>query len=252
MAKLVVHQLPTTSSTATLSVVDADRPLDEAELEAESKAERYSITEYPRINPMPGTLSWLLRNFKGGNEAVYNFLCEAQNSNDSKFIKNFRILYNSMDEYSKKRIDIWDILCRKYEIRIKKFWAAIQEGMFDNNDALTQYALSGYKPQFVELLTRLVEKKGRTADIRLLAECLGLSKGQVFQVFDQRTNNSLNVQINNNGNGSVPNFAKSIKRTEAPKLELIGDEEEQLQLTEGKQDYIDTEFSVVEEREKVA
>lgn len=239
---------------ATFPLIDNDRPLDETEVEAEQKAVRFSLAKYNRIKPIPGTLGFLLRNIRGGNEAVMNFLEETEdNGKTRKFIREFNIIWKLMDEFSKKRVDIFDILCIKYNVNKKKFWGALQEGMFDNNDALAASALSGYKPDFVELLIKLAKNSRNHQDRKLLAQALGITKDTpLISITDNSRREVKNVQVNI---GNVPSFASSIRRTEKNitkdnSLELE-EGKEQLALGEGNKDYIDTEFSVVEEQEMI-
>jgi len=231
------------AKTATLKLVENDRPLDAEEIEAEELAAYFPISKFKRIKPLPGTLAFYLRNFKGRNEAVANFLINLRKTNNSAWLRDFCKLWPALDDYSKKRIDVFDLFCNKFGVRIEKFWGVLQESIFWHNDALTQTALSEYKPQFVEILKKHVDKPKNAADRKLMAEALNLTKGAQFTVNETHVRNQINnTQINNVSN--VPSFAKSIRRTE-----VNGSKPKELE--EGKQDYIDTEFSVKEEKEKV-
>jgi hypothetical protein len=223
------------AKTATYNLKDADRPLSEEEEEAEQKAESFPIHKYPKIKPIPGTLAYMFRNIKGGNESIIEFMRNAASSNNAKFLKNFLILWNNMDEYSRKRIDIFDTLCRKYGVPNKKFWGVVQEGMFDYNDQLTQAALMGHKPEFVDLLRRMAAKERNAADRRLLAEALQLTAKQepLIKVEDKSVHTTNNLNLN-----QVPSFVSSVRKTSMPDLP------DRKALTEGKQDYIDADFYV--------
>lgn len=231
----------------TLSLIDNDRPLSEAELEAETKAIRFSKKEYPSIVPISGTLGFLLRNLQGGNASVVEFLKESSEVNSTKFIKNFLTLWNVMDEYSKKRIDLWDILCAKFSIKRKKFWGVIQEGMFDHNDALSQIALSGKKAAFIDLLWRMSKLPKNNKDRQLLAEALGITKDTPLI---SMTDNSIHETTNNTKieiSASLPSFASSMRRIDkfGKSLEVT---KEVLALPESKQEYIEGEIVKEDER----
>lgn len=236
---------------ATYSLKNADRPLDEKEEEAEEKAQTFSRQIYRRIPPIPGTLAYMLRNLRGGNESVIEFLrwaASGEKGNRTQFIKTFLILWENMDEFSRRRPDIFDHLCRKHDIPYKRFWGVLQEGMFDCNDQITQTALSGHKPQFVERLMQLAEKEKNHQDRKLLSDAMKLTETQPLIKIEDK---SKHLTVNQN---MIPSFSQSIKRSE----ESINHENIAMpaprELTEGEQDYIDVEtFTYAEEEfEKAA
>jgi hypothetical protein len=225
---------------ATYNLKDAGRPLNEAEEEAEEKAVKFNRMVYRRIPPVPGTLAFMLRNLKGGNESVIEFLKwarDGQNGTKAKFIDTFVIMWNNMDEFSRKRIDIFDVLCAKFAVPRRKFWGILQEGMYDHNEQLTQIALSGYKPEFIQKLMKMAEDRRNHNDRKILAESLKLT-GQTpaVNVQDNSTNVTLNQQTNN-----FPSFASSIRRSE----KTIKHEDTAIipkELTEGETDFIEAEL----------
>lgn len=230
----------------TYSLKNADRPLDEKEEEAEEKAEKFSRMVYRRIPPIPGTLAYLLRNIKGGNDSVIEFLRWAQNGekgNRTRFIKEFLILWENMDEFSRRRVDIFDHLCRKFEIPLKRFWGVLQEGMFDHNDQITQTALSGHKPQFVERLMQIADKEKNHQAQKLVAQAMRLVQDEPLIKIEDKSQH-VNVTQNN----MMPSFSQSIKRSE----ESIKHEDVAMpnprELTEGEQNYIEADI-VEEEKE---
>lgn len=230
------------------SLKNADRPLDENELEAEEKAVKYSRMVYRRIPPIPGTLAFALRNLKGGNESVIEFLRWAQhgeNSNRTKFIKNFIILWDTMDEFSRRRIDIFDHLCRKYEIPLKRFWGVLQEGLFDHYAELAQTALGEGKLDLIENVKKFSSKEKGHQDRKLLADMMKLTtEAPLIKVEDK----SQHLTVNNS---AVPSFIESIKRTEKTvrqneQAPVVTPKE----LTEGEQNYIDAEtFETEDDKE---
>lgn len=239
--------------TASYSLKNADRELSEEELEAESKAVKFSNKDYVRIKPIPGTLGFMLRNFPGGNHSVVEFITWATqdvsqqggHNGRIKWVKEVIIIWKNMDEFSRRRVDIFDILCRKLSIPLKRFWGVMQEGLFDYNDQITQTALSGMKPAFVERLNHLASLDRHHQDRRLMAEALKLTGNQpLVSIEDKSVHQTLNVA------GEVPSFSDSIRRSEE-NVRHTDLNFGQKKLTEGKQDYIDTEWADVPEKELV-
>jgi hypothetical protein len=236
----------------TYSLKNADRELSLEEIEAEDKAEKFSVKGFRRIKPVPGTLGFMLRNFADGdigkrNESVIQFLKWSQQSENGsqgkvKFVKNFLILWENMDEFSKRRVDIFDILCQKYGVQLKKFWGVLQEGLFDFNDIITQTAISGKKPEFIEILSKMMSRDKGTADRRLFAEAAKLITNEpLVKIEDKSQHLTVNSQM--------PSFLSSVKRADNIKHEDI--EIPNRQLTEGDTEFIDAEFEEVREKELV-
>ncbi len=236
----------------TYSLKNADRELSLEEIEAEDKAEKFSLKGFGRIKPVPGTLAFMLRNLGDGdvtkrNHSVVEFLrwaLEGEKGNRTKFIKDFLIIWENMDEFSRRRVDIFDILCRKYNIPVKRFWGVLQEGLFDFNDIITQTAISGMKPQFTELLNRMMHREKGAADRRLFAEAAKLlpQNAPLISVEDK----SQHVHVNN----QMPSFIQSVKRADNIQHEDI-DIPKSKQLTEGNTEFIDTEWETVRKEELV-
>lgn len=225
------------SAPNTISLTNNDRPLSQEEIDAEERAEKFSLRGFGRISPVPGTLGYLYRNLRGGNDAVIEHLRNASTTNKAKFINNFLIIWNNLDKFSRRRVDIFDILCNKYNIPRAKFWGIIQEGMFESNNALSQIALSGHKPEFVELLKRQMAKEKNAGDRKLFAEIVGLvDQKPLINVED----NSQHLTVNNN-QSPIPSFTRSMSRAEQGIKKGLPSAQVK-QLGEGKQDYIDAEI----------
>src|ERR1044072_1378117 len=82
-----------------------DRDLDEQELEAEQKAEKFSVKNFKRINPIPGRIGFMLRNLHKDvgtrNEIVMSFIDLIEDGNKRKFVRNLKIWWSVLDNYSK-------------------------------------------------------------------------------------------------------------------------------------------------------
>jgi hypothetical protein len=109
--------------------------------------------------------------------------------------------------------------------------------MFDHNEQLTQIALSGYKPEFIQKLMKMAEDRRNHNDRKILAESLKLTgQAPLVNVQDNSTNVTLNQQTNN-----FPSFASSIRRSE----KTIKHEDTAIipkELTEGETDFIEAEL----------
>lgn len=234
-----------------------DRELDEIELEAEQKAEKFSLKNFKRINPIPGRIGFLLRNLHKDvgvrNEMVMSFIELVDGANKRKFIRVLRNWWNLLDDYSRKRVDIFDLFCEKYDIHRSRLWAVIQEGMYVNNDALTKTALDGIKPKLIPLLWKMAEKERNVQDRKILSEAVGIIGGEapVIQDNSQTTNNTLVV---NDNNGVIPSFADSIRRSDknVRKTPTIEKKPQPRELTEGEQNYIVDGYIVETEEEREA
>lgn len=228
------------------NLINADRELSKEEIEAEEKAEKFSLKGFGRIYPNPGTLGYFFRNLRGGNEAVIEHLRNAASSNKTKFLHNFILIWNNLDSFSRRRVDIFDIICRKYSIDRAKFWGIFQEGCFKYNDAISQVAISNHKNEFVELLKRKMAGEKNSADRKLYAEIAGMIDSKPLISIED---NSQNLTVNNNGNSQLPSFAQSISRAEQGIKKGLPQVEPR-RLTEGQQDYIDAEIILEERRDK--
>lgn len=257
MALLDVQQGNIPEKRNGLKFKKASRPLEEHEEEALLKASKYNRFEHPRINPVQGTLAYTFRDLEGGNEAVVEFLKRANvdNGNRSKFLQNFLIVWKNLDEFSQKRIDIFDCFCEKYDINKGKFFGVVQEGMFNHEEAMRQTSLSGYTPEFIDLVKRMAGEKRNAQDRALLAKMLKLDvEKPLVSIQDNSVKNELHVHTEK---ASVPSFLSSIKkgdegiRKEVLEQRLMPQSHVQhKQLDEGSTEFIDAEI-ISETPEKV-
>ena len=226
----------------------SERVFTQEEIEAEEKATKYSIKRCPRVKPIPGTIGFFVRNILGGNAAIIEHLKDLidtdipDNSGNARYykLKNILILWNNADEYSRQRIDIFDIMCDEAKVRRRMFYGWINEALFDSTEEQVKMSLQLHKTDFIELLMKMAGEKRNGTDRRLLAEMMKLVNGGGPQVV---VNNEGDRTVINTQN-VLPSFLSSIRRNEviAPNL---GRKE----LSEGNQNYIDGE--VVEDEEKV-
>lgn len=237
-------------------LIAADRKYSVDETEAEVKSTKYPLIKYKRIKPIPGTLGYLFRNLAGKNDAVIEHISNLLGSNgivgsQGRYakIKNLIILWNNMDDFSKKRVDIFDHLCPKLGINRRMFWGWFQEAAFDYDTIMAQTALSGHKVVFIEQLKKHANQPKNQSDRRLMAETLRLSESQAPKIEVKVEDNSVtNVQNNNiRVEQKIPSFVKSIRNSE--KIIEASKVAESRLLSEGTTEFIEAEL--VEEREEV-
>lgn len=240
-------------------LIAADRKYSVDETEAEVKSTKYPLTKYKRIKPIPGTLGYLFRNLSGKNDAVIEHISNllgqsgqigvgGGNARYAK-IKNLIILWNNMDDFSKKRVDIFDHLCPILGINRRMFWGWFQEAAFDYDTIMAQTALSGHKVVFIEQLKKHANQPKNQSDRRLMAETLRLSESQAPKIeVKVEDNSTTNVQNNNiRVEQKIPSFVKSIRNSE--KVIEATKVDESRMLSEGTTEFIEAEL--VETREEV-
>lgn len=241
MALIDLQQGKVPEKRNTLSFKKANRPLDEEEEKALANAQKYDRFKHPKIDPVQGTLAYTFRNLEGGNEAVVEFLKRCSKINTTKFLKNFLLLWKNLDDFSKKRIDIFDCFCEKYDINKGKFFGLVQEGLFGHEQAMRQISLAGYTPEFVDLIKRMAGKERNAQDRALLAKMLKLDEAApLVSIQDNSVKNELHVHAEKT---SVPSFISSIRKgDEGIRREVSTTHLPLKQLSEGKQDYIEAEI----------
>lgn len=228
----------------------ANRPLSEEEQEAFDKAIKVRAKQ---IKPVQGTLGYTFRNLAGGNESVVEIIKLASNQNATKFIRLFLILWDSLDEFSKRRVDIFDWFCEKYNVHKSKFFGVFSEGSFNNEQAMRQVSLMGYSDEFVDLVKRMASKERNQQDRLLLAKMLKLDEEKpLISIQDNSVNTKNELHIYEKA--SVPSFISSIRKgDEGVRKEITNEralpEKKILALSEATTNFIDIEL-VKDNREK--
>lgn len=236
------------TTTNTYNLEESDRPYDDEEIESENQATKFPINIYKRIKPVHGTLGYAFRNIVGRNHVVIEALKNVgvHQSKTHRFIKEFIILWNNMDEYSRKRVDIFDWLCEKYDINKAKFFGIVQEGMFNFNNLMAQTALSGFTPEFIEIIKRMAKKEKNIGDRQLFAKMAGLtSEAPILQLNDNSTNTKNELHLHEAS--PLPSFANSMRKSDEGVRTISS--AQQKALTEGNQNYIDAEMVSEPEKE---
>jgi len=225
------------------SLKDADRDLSDIEKEYETKAKIYNKEKHRRITPSFGTLTYLFRNLKGGNNTVVSSLRAALSERGAApAIKDIIIKYDSLDEYSQKRIDVWDLICKDLRRPTTLVWNYFIKGIKLYVEALKTASIELNKPDLVETINKFARKESNQKDRELAARVSGLvSDTPLVNVEQNNTTN--NKTINNTMNLFGKEFSNTIREVNS---QLIGDKQTKfinpLELTEGNTDYIEAEF----------
>lgn len=232
------------------SLKDADRDLSELEIEYETKAEKYNVEKYRRIYPSFGTLAYLFRNLKGGNNVVIGALRSALGERGAApAIKDFITKYDSLDDYSQKRIDVWDLICRDLNRPTTLIWNHFIKGIKLYVEALKTASIELNKPDLVETINKFARKESNQKDRELAAKVSGLVSDSPLVNVNQTSETKT---INNTMNLFGKEFTNTIREVNS---QLIGDKETKfvapLELTEGNNDYIEAEFEDIKEKENV-
>lgn len=223
-----------------------DRPLSDLELEAESKAEKLSKAAFPQIPPFPGTVGFLIRNVRGGNEAVIRYLdyaFHAKSSGGGKGLKEIFILWDNLDEFSRRRVDVFDHLCKQRDISPRRFLGWITEGMFECGQQETMIDLIEARPKLISNIDKFSGDRKNFKDRELLAKVSRLTEESPIVSINQTTNIQKNTLI---VEAAEVGFSDIIRNSER----FLKKEKASRQITEGsKEDFIDIE-TFQTEREK--
>ena len=240
------------------------RELENYELEAENKAIELSIKGFKRIKPVPGTLGYLFRDLMGGNHAVYEFVKNVLPSSHyvggkfrnekrvgtqvEQLAKRVILIWNSLDEFSQNRVDVFDHLCDKVNLPKREFYGIAQKGMFDHFEAVTQRVLLETKPEVANNMRQFAREERNFRDRELAAKATGLTKdAPIIGNIDASTKVNNNLVFESNFASSMKDIEKQIKDSEGfIEGEIVNNEPKQL--SEGNTDFLNTEL--VEEDEK--
>lgn len=232
------------------------RTLEDYEIIAEDNAVELSIKYFKRIPPVGGTLGYLFRDIEGGNRAVYEYVknslpsgnsthpSKAGNAKEIKARKIIRI-WNSMDEHSQNRVDVWDWLCTRFELERREFWAIASKGFYDHYEAITTRVLMETKPEVINSVRQFARKEENFKDRELAAKATGLTKdAPLIGNLDASTKVQNNLSFSSG-------FNSMLKEADAAVGEIIEGEivDEPKQLTEGNSDYLNTEVKEESEEE---
>lgn len=231
------------------SIENSDRPLSDDEIGYENKAEKYNIDKYKRISPNFGTLAYLFRNVKGNNETVVGALRAALQERGAagSGIKDIIIKYDSLDENSQKRIDVWDLICKDLRTSSTKVWNYFIKGIKLYVDAIKQTTIELNKPDLVETINKFGKKENNYKDRELAAKIGGLvDEAPLVNV----TTNNDNRKTTNTVNLFGKEFTDTIREVNAQLTDKETKFISPLELTEGTTEYIEADYEMSNEEEK--
>ena len=238
-----------------------DRPLEQYEIEAESNAIELSIKNFKRIPPLPGTLGYLFRDLIGGNQAVYNFVKDVlptssymgagSKTGTIREVKAKKILsiWNLMDEFSQNRVDVFDWLCDRIQLEKHEFYGFAAKGMFNHFEAISQRIIMETKPEVIHNVRQFARSERNFRDRELAAKATGLTKdAPIIGNIDASTKVN-NLSFSPNFNSMLKDADNVINETEGF---IEAEEVKPLQLSEGNNDYLNTEVKEENEEELLA
>lgn len=247
MAKIELKSLAV-KSTELISLENADRPYTSEEKEHAKKAKHFPEFAFKTIPPIPGTLAFLFRNLRGGNQQVIEFLriaCPTDplvvNIGNKKWLRPLIDYLDKLDDESLARPDIFDWVCRKQNIAIDRFFRAYRDGAVDYEQVETDIMLANLKPKLLERIDRFSKNKFNTKDRELLAKATKLIDSGTAQTV-----------INNNPQTAIVNNEPPKSFAARIRGESLNESQEvkPLELIEGKPDYIEGEI-IETSRERV-
>jgi hypothetical protein len=225
---------------------DADRELSDIEIDYENKSITYDKEKHRRIKPSFGTLGYMFRNLKGGNNTVIGALrASLSERGAAATIKDIIIKYDSLDEYSQLRTDVWDLICKDLRRPSTLVWNFFLKGIKLYVEALKTASIELNKPDLVDTINKFSRKEANQKDRELAAKVSGLIDDKPLVSIEQNDNRKV---TNNTVNLFGKEFSDTIREVNN---QLINDNEtkflEPKSLTEGTQDYIDAEFEDIKE-----
>ena len=230
------------------SVLNNDRPLTEEEELIERKAK--TVSHWRRIHPIMGTLGFLLRNTN--NYVVIEHLRNvASKVPKGQLVSLNRVLnfFDELDEFSQQRVDIFDHICRKFNIDRDKFWGWFQQGSYQYLDVISKTAISNMRPRIVEAIGKHMMKEKNFKDRELAAKMAKLVDNNPLVKIEE-TKNVTNNNLTVNNNSPFSNFTSSIRKADE---QIRGQEVDENRLLEegNKENFIDAEFYEEKEEDSV-
>lgn len=233
-----------------------DRDLEPSEISFEEKAVRLPKGKFARILPIPGTLGYYLRDIVGGNATIMEFIkIGLKESQGPKGVKLRKIVHvwEIFDLDSRNRVDVFDWLCKKFDLPVYKFYGVVAEGMCKHHDIMTARVLMESKSEVVSNVRKFAKKEKNFRDRELLAKATGVAKDVPLI---GSINNSTQV-TNNNLTLESSGFKNLINRTDRMidedivEGEIIEEdlETKPRQLTEGQTQFISAKDKLFNEEE---
>lgn len=233
-----------------ITVQKRDRKFSEEEEMAFRSALLLPLGIAEKIMPDIGTLCYYFRNETNDSVIliIKRAIRKAIKINDVKtddFRKQLIHLvdrYEKLDEFSRKRPDVFDHLCTLLEIDVDTVWEMYQKQIASFSREMAEFEINVYTPGIITAIAKKAldpkDDKGKELFMRIA----GLDKPAPAVVVND--NSVHNTQNNHN---MFSNFSGSIRKSEK---EIAA--AEQRQLEGAKQEFIEAGFSEVRDEEKVA
>lgn len=234
------------------------RPYSKEEEDAEDNAIKLTKLRFKRIPPIAGTLGYLLRNFD--NRIVMNYIKNCyESAAKAKPMQMGRViaLFNQLDENSQSRVDVFDYICREFNVSNSVFWGWFQAGAYEDMEAIMQTAIIESTPEVFATIAINAQNPDVKYDKarELWAKITGRLKDAGVNVSINQTKTTINA---NAGSQNIfGDFTKSIRNAEGnssleleSNLALQGNNElEQKSLPAANQEFIDAEI-IIDEKQK--
>lgn len=195
---------------------------------------------YPIIRPIRGTLAHKFILFNKENDEIILYLKQVKLSDGTNLIHGAvnKIVdyYETLDEYSKMRHDLFDHLAAKFRVSGYKFWGWIAEGIARISDEEVESLLLSSRTPLIQKVNEMAMTDGGHKDRDLLARITGIVKPAALVNINQN-NNTVNVN-------SLPKFHEDSKRIEQ---EIEASKVAPRELSEGTKNYIEAEIEEVRE-----
>jgi hypothetical protein len=187
-----------------------------------------------------GTLAHAFHQMSLPNESVYAFLQHLEDTDPR--ITALLADYDAQTDKEKENIAIWDKLCRTHKIPVGKLYGKLCESILYHSRNLGFSQLAADTPAVLKSLGAAAKKQKNLDHMRLFLETSGTigKNGSAININLQQNvdNRSINV--------GLPQLDDTLKGSSRKIREA-----NELLLTQGNTEYIDTTASVVDEREKV-
>lgn len=232
----IVEVKPKKEATKSASINNG-RALNEEELVFESTAKVLSKSKFKRIPPVLGTLAYLFRDVEGGNFTIVQIATEVirsdpnrtrQNTIASK-VNNLIFLWESLDDASKNRIDVFDYLCIECDLSKKKFYAVVMEGWFDNLEAVNQRILMETKREIIHNSRHFAKEERNFRDRELMASATGLKKeSPLIGSIDASTKIQNNITYESSFRSMLKDTEKIVNELDVVDAEIVVNERRML------------------------
>lgn len=210
---------------------------------------------YPATEPVLGTIAFWIKLLHLEPFDIINLIKNQDIKRDSKARKDKILvaildIWDTLDYYSKKRYDLFDILVKKARFTIgstplstKELWGYLFQYLSEFSLESVEAAKVLLEMQKLILVSKVSAKTGDDSKANtLMAEMTGLKKPTNIEV--NQNNNTLNIA----DRPQVNKVSNQINRALAlDDLEL--ETNENRLLTEGQQNYIDADYTLEKDKE---